>query len=349
MIILGVDGGGTKTHALVVDEHGTLLGHAVGGPSGYHVIGLDQALNEIEDVAQHALDGRAADIAVFCLGDCDSSSDQQRLCDGISARKLATRVICYNDSFAALRAGSSRPYGVAVICGTGFNACGIAPDGRQARLPALGPLTGDWGGGGTLGTAIFSAVYRADDGRDRPTLLTGLLLEALHVADLSTLADWIADNRINYAQISALAPLLFEAAELGDSVAQSIIIHQADEIAVTVIAMLRKLNMMNIDVDVVLAGGVINGRGSLLIDRATSQITAQCPQVHVQRLSVPPVVGAVFLAFDTISLPTPNAGKVWSQALLGGKKQPSDILNLTKPVITKTTRLSTQSYLLNKP
>src|SRR5579859_8000782 len=135
MILLGIDGGGTKTHALVVDEHGTVLSSAVGGPSGYHTIGLNRALDELLAVTRQALNGSRPDAAVFCLGDCDTPTDKARLLAGFEAFPLGERKLVYNDSFAALRAGSSRPYGAAIICGTGFNACGIGPDGRQAKLP----------------------------------------------------------------------------------------------------------------------------------------------------------------------------------------------------------------------
>lgn len=307
MIILGIDGGGTKTHALALDENGTVLGMASGGPSGYHVVGLDKALEEISNVSRQALNGVQADVGIFCLGDCDSTTDHARLSAGLEALALAKQTRCYNDAFAALRAGTTCPYGVAVICGTGFNACGIAPNGQTAKLYALGPLTGDWGGGGALGTSVFGAAYRADDGRGEPTILTEMLLAALNVPDLGTLADWLADHDLSYAQIAVLAPLVFEAADCGDKVAQSIIIRQADEICTSALALLRRLQMTTIAVDVVLAGGIINGRGSLLMERVTAGIGKVYPQARVHRLEVPPVVGAAFLGFDLLNRPAPDA------------------------------------------
>lgn len=306
MIVVGIDGGGTKTHALAVDERGNILGSATGGPSNYHSLGLPNALDVLADATRQALSGQRADIAVYCLGACDSDVDEQRLTEGLCARNLAARVICYNDSFAPLRAGSSRPYGVAVICGTGFNACGIAPDGRQARLYSLGPLTGDWGGGTSIGEAMFGAAYRAEDGRGQPTMLTEMLLKAFDVPDLKTLAYRIADRKIHHRDVARLAPLVFEAAEAGDAVARAIVLRQADEIAIAALAMLRRLDMTDLDVDVILSGGVINGRGPLLLEATTRQITAVCPKACVRRLHVPPVIGAVALGFDALGLPAPQ-------------------------------------------
>lgn len=309
MIILGVDGGGTKTYALALDENGTVLGSAIGGSSGYHTIGLEAATREIEKASKSALNGQKADIAVFCLGDCDSATDHARLIEAISGLGIAAQVHIYNDAFAALRAGSSRPYGVAVICGTGFNACGIAPDGRTAKLYALGTLTGDWGGGGALGEAAFRAVYRADDGRGEPTILTSMLLKAMNKVNLSELADWITDTQFNYSFLATLAPLVFEAADQGDQVARGIIIMQADEIAISAISMLKRLDMTDTEVDIVLSGGVVHGKGALLMERTKAQICSKFPKASVHRLNIPPVVGAAFLAFDQLGLPAPDASQ----------------------------------------
>src|SRR5215475_14440610 len=134
MIVLGVDGGGTKTHALAVDEHGKVHGVGIGKHSNYQTSGFEWATSVIADVTRQALGGVRPDKAIFCLAGCDTDLDEGRLTAAIRDFGLVGDFACYNDTFAPLRAGTSQPYGVAVICGTGFNACGIAPDGRQARL-----------------------------------------------------------------------------------------------------------------------------------------------------------------------------------------------------------------------
>jgi N-acetylglucosamine kinase-like BadF-type ATPase len=306
MILLGIDGGGTKTHALALDEHGNVVGSGVGGPCNYHVIGLNRALTALADATRQALGDRKADCAAICMGSCDSPKDEARLTTGVQHLDLAEQFRCYNDTFAALRAGSRHPYGVAVICGSGFNACALCPDGRSFRLYSLGPLTGDWGGGYSLGEAALGAVYRADDGRGEPTALTGPLLRALGVPDLATLADHITEGRLAHNRVASLAPLVFEITDAGDAVAQSIIKRLADEIIVSVSAMLRRGGMESIDVDVALAGGVMHGRGSLLLDTVTAQVTARYPKAHVRRVNVPPVVGAVLLAYDALHVSPPD-------------------------------------------
>jgi N-acetylglucosamine kinase-like BadF-type ATPase len=137
MILLGIDGGGTKTHALALDEHGNVVGSGVDGPSNYHSIGLDRALAALADVTRQALGDRKADFAAICMGSCDSAKDEARLTAGVQHLNLAGQFRCYNDTFAALRAGSRHPYGVAIICGSGFNACALSPDGTASVYSPL--------------------------------------------------------------------------------------------------------------------------------------------------------------------------------------------------------------------
>lgn len=303
MIFLGVDGGGTKTRALAVDEHGKVLGTGIGKHSNYQTAGFDWAINVIADVTRQALGGMRPDKAVYCLAGCDTDLDEARLGSAIRNLSLVDDFVCYNDSFAALRAGSSQAYGVAVICGTGFNACGIAPDGRQFKLRSLGPYTGDWGGGHSLGEAVSAAVYRAEDGRGEPTLLTAMMLETLQIPDLTALAYRIIDDEFTPQQVSMLAPLVFEASERGDNVAHSILARQADEIATASLAILRRLDMLKLGVDIVLSGGVFQGNSSRLVEMATDLILRYCPEAKVRSLQIPPVIGAVLLAFDASDVP----------------------------------------------
>jgi len=76
--------------------------------------------------------------------------------------------IVENDTFAVLRAGTDRGWGIAVVCGSGINCVGVAPDGRHARFPSLGAITGDWGGGYDVGLAGVVAAARSEDGRISP-------------------------------------------------------------------------------------------------------------------------------------------------------------------------------------
>src|SRR5205814_10051078 len=99
------------------------------------------------------------------LAGVDCPSEEAQIRHAIEAVGSAERTIAGNDTFAVLRAGTERGWGVAVVCGTGINCVGVASDGRQARFPALGTITGDWGGGTDVGNAALFAAVRGQDGR----------------------------------------------------------------------------------------------------------------------------------------------------------------------------------------
>lgn len=310
MLVLGIDGGGTKTHALALDETGAVVGHGVAGPSNYHSIGLDKALAVFNNVAQQALGDQIADCAVGCLGACDLPRDETNLTNGILGLGFARSVQCYNDVFAPLRVGSRFPYGVAVTCGSGFNACGIATDGRKAQLVSLGSWTGDWGGGTDLGGAAMAAVYRAADWRGEPTILTDLVLNALNMPDLIAIAEQIETRQLTPQRVASLARLVFEAADGGDKPAQAIIKRLANEIVTAASAFLRRLDMAEMDVDVVLSGGLTQGRGTLLFDTVIALLAERHPLASLRRATVAPVLGAALLAFDALHVAPPDVSAI---------------------------------------
>jgi N-acetylglucosamine kinase-like BadF-type ATPase len=307
MIILGVDGGGSKTHALAVNEHGEVLGIGQGSASGYHSLGIDHSMTVIRDTIKQALGDQQPDYAVFCLACCDSPNDESRLTQGIEKVGITPQFALLNDTFAAFRAGTSHTYGAAIICGTGINACAIAPDGRMAKFYSLGSLTGDWGGGYSLGEAACGAIYRADDMRGEPTMLTDMVMKALGETSLAVLADRITDKKLLHDEIATLSPLVFQAADAGDKVARDIIIRLGDEIGVTAISMMCKLDMLNLELDLVLAGAVMYGQGPLLMDTVNTKVLRANPRTNIKRLRVRPVVGAALLAYDALGLPAPES------------------------------------------
>ncbi len=192
------------------------------------------------------------------------------------------------------------PYGVGVVSGTGFNAGGIGKNGQEFRLAALGLISGDRAGGGRLSEDAVGAAFRSWDGRGEPTLLADAILDALGVSDFESLMERLIRKDIDEQQINELAPLVFEVSEQGDHVARQLIQQQGEELGTAANAILQKLDLADEDCDVVLGGGVCYGKGSLLMDTVKSIVRRIAPRAVVNRLEVPPVVGAALLAADLI-------------------------------------------------
>jgi N-acetylglucosamine kinase-like BadF-type ATPase len=204
-----------------------------------------------------------------------------------------------NDTFAVLRAGTERGWGVAVTCGAGINCVGVSPDGRHARFPALGRITGDWGGGYDLGlTAVFAAA-RSEDGRGPRTSLEHAVPAHFGLEAPSKLAEAIHFGQIPERRVIELAPLvLAEAAD--DAVAAEIVQRLAAEVVALARVALKRLGLMNDPAEVLLGGGVLqDADGDLLatIDRALRE---HAPNVTVRPTASAAIVGAALLGLDEL-------------------------------------------------
>src|SRR5207237_6270006 len=153
----------------------------------------------------------------FLLAGVDFPSEEQAVEEALAGQGWAERTIIGNDTFAVLRAGTDRGWGIAVVCGTGINCVGVAPDGRTARFPALGAITGDWGGGYDLGLGALSAAARSEDGRGPTTSLESAVPDFFGLETPQAAADAIHTKRLSVSRLSELAPVVF--AEAGPDAA----------------------------------------------------------------------------------------------------------------------------------
>ncbi len=301
--VLGIDGGASKTFVLVADEQGRLLGFGRGGPGNHQGPGLEAALGAIEGATQEALAGAgiaSEQVAVVSCGlaGADLPEDFAMLQPALEGLALGRRVELRNDTQVALRAGTHRPWGVVLICGTGFNAAGRTPDGRELSYPALGWISGDWGGGGMLATEIVRLVMRADDGRGAPTVLTDLVLAALNRPSAYELMRALYHKQIERHDLFRIVPLLFDAALQGDEPAQDLIARLGEELGVSGAAIIKRLDMQALPVEVVLGGSVFKGAGPLLADSILQTVHRTAPAAVLVRPQFEPVVGGVLLGLE---------------------------------------------------
>ena len=179
--MLAIDGGNSKTDLALVGWDGTLLA-AVRGPGASHEdYGIDGAMRRLGDMvravaAKAGLDGvTGAGIVArhvsACLAGADLPDEEAALTAALTAAGWSRSAVAMNDTFAILRGGTDQPWGVAVTCGAGINCVAVAPDGATARYLSHGTLTGDWGGGLGLGSAVMWHAMRGWDGRGPATAL----------------------------------------------------------------------------------------------------------------------------------------------------------------------------------
>jgi N-acetylglucosamine kinase-like BadF-type ATPase len=300
---IAVDGGNSKTDLALVGADGEVLAAVRGSLSSPHHLGLDGALEVLEglrrDAAAAAATNGTAAVAQLLLAGVDFPAEEARVRDAIAARGWAETTVVGNDTFAVLRAGTERGWGVAVVCGAGINCVGVSPDGRHARFPALGSITGDWGGGYDLGLAAVSAAARSEDGRGPKTSLEHAVPAHFGLRTPLDLAEALHTGRIPMRRMLELSPLLLAGAE-HDEVAAGIVDRLADEVVALARAALVRLEMIDEPAEVLLGGGVLSAADGEVIAAIEERLQRVAPLATVRRAASPPVVGAALLALDEL-------------------------------------------------
>jgi len=313
--ILAVDGGNSKTDVALVREDGTVLGLERGGQSSPDHLGVDGSLDVVARLARRV--GGPADLAMLLLAGVDFDDEEAAYRSAAERRGLAAEVRVGNDTFAVLRAGTDRAFGVAVTCGAGINCVGLAPDGRRARFASLGPVSGDWGGGLDVGLAAAGAAARSEDGRGPHTALEQLVPAHFGLATPVELARAVLAGRIAERDLQELAPLVFAAA-VDDAVARGIVDRLADEVATMAVAALRRLGLLGEPVEVVLGGALLQARNERLLERVELAVRASAPAAEVRVAELPPVLGAALLGLDELGASREAHARLReSSALLG--------------------------------
>ena len=316
--ILAVDAGGSKSDVALLRRDGTVLGAARvhGGELDGRTWLMQQHIEErhlvpvgvaIQEAARQAgIDPDrlpVADLGVFCLAGADLPSDDRRLLRWLRANGWTETEVLRNDTFAVLRAGTERPWGVGVVCGYGTNCSAVAPDGRITRFPAIGPISGDWGGGVELGGLAAWHAVRSEDGRGRKTALERAVPAHFGLKRPKQLMEAIYFGRIEEQRLSEVAPVLFQVALEGDAVAREVIDRQADEVVTMAGTAIRRLHMQRLDVDVVLGGGIFRNGDHAFFDRIGAGLREVAPAAQVRVLTAPPVVGAAMMGLDRLGAP----------------------------------------------
>jgi N-acetylglucosamine kinase-like BadF-type ATPase len=295
--VLAVDGGGSKTDVALVRDDGSLVGLARGPLSHPHHIGVDASIAVIEQLVAEA--GGAGDLAVLMLAGIDFSDEEEVYAGAATAAGFGARITVGNDTFAILRAGSDRGWGVAVTCGAGINCVGVAPDGRQLRFPSLGEISGDWGGGRDVGMAAVFAAARSEDGRGPRTTLEQLVPAYFGYRTPAELSRAIHLGDVSERALGELSPLTFEAAG-DDPVAAGIVDHVADEVVAIARAALTRLDLAREAVDVVLGGGILRSRNQRMVNRIEAGLRKVGPELSIHVFESAPVLGSALLGLDEL-------------------------------------------------
>ena len=294
-VVLGVDGGNTKTDLAVATLDGEVIASLRGPGSNSHGLGVGGAVDVIASLVDGVAFDRPAEHGAFFLCGADVDQDIAELSAEIDARAWTREATVDNDTFALLRAGSDRADAVAVICGAGINCVGRRADGRVARYPSLGWETGDWGGAEAVGREALFLAARAEDGRGEATALVDVVRSHFGLATAYAVGEAVHYRRERDVRLGELAAAVVAAAGDGDAVARALVDRLANEIVLMVRRAFADLDVR--EADVVLGGGMLERGEGFLHERVVSALPGGAIPIAPD---APPVAGAVLAALDAV-------------------------------------------------
>jgi N-acetylglucosamine kinase-like BadF-type ATPase len=297
---LGVDIGGTKSHALISDDKGNALGFGTFGPGNHEEVGYDGLQAALQSVTAKALimaELRKDQLSAggFGVAGYDWPSERQLTLDAINSVGLMAPVEAVNDTIVGLLAGATEGWGVAVVAGTGTNCWGWDKDHRVGRVTGVG--FGEHGGAGCLVDRALDSIAYEWTKRGPQTRLTPEFLHLTGAKDIPALIEGLEMGQ--YFIGSDHAPLVHKVALEGDPVAQSIVKWAGEELGMTALAVIRQLEIASLEFEVVLVGSIYE-MGEIIISPMRRVIVSEAPRARLVRLSAPPVVGGVLLAMDLL-------------------------------------------------
>jgi N-acetylglucosamine kinase-like BadF-type ATPase len=297
--VIGVDGGATKTVALIGTENGKILGQGESGPSNYHNVGTVAASAAIKEAVTEACkDARVKrsnlEFAVVALAAVDSPKDKVTAVRFLRDIRIARKNLVVHDSVAALQAATNGRPGIVVISGTGCVAAGLNRTGRFVRAGGWGYLIDDEGSAYDIGIKALRSAFRMIDGRAPRTRLTSILKRKFRVKTLEDALSLIYSKRLGVEGIAALTPLVSRLAS-GDMVCREILNSAGMTLADLACIVAKRLRMTHDTFPIVLVGGTFKVRRYLLRP-FMARLRTKCPRAKVDIMRVEPVLGAFSLA-----------------------------------------------------
>src|SRR2546423_1021910 len=300
--VAGVDGGGTGTRAVVLDQSQRVIGEGGSGPSNPVQLGIATAATNVREAVDKACAEagiRRGDIAMATVGlaGVRRNDIRDRTREKISdcLKEIKTIELMTDGEIALYGATDGEP-GLVVIAGTGSICCGRNRQGRHVCAGGWGPIVGDEGGASGIARKAWQAVAHASDGRGPKTLLTHAALNYFNVATADDLSTAIYSPTMTNDRLAGFGREVMRAARNGDEVAKDIFREAGRELANTATAVIKKLRMENEEFPVAYVGGVY-GAGELVLAPMREGIKRVAKRAYLAQPLFPPVVAAARVAY----------------------------------------------------
>jgi N-acetylglucosamine kinase-like BadF-type ATPase len=299
-LLIGIEGGGTRTTCLIAKSDGSIIGKGRGGPSNILVVGKEMTKRSILEAVSGATEGKGlgARASALCIGAAGSGNPEgkRRMQDVLSELKLSDRHVIVHDGVIALMGATAGKPGIVLIAGTGSVCFGVNSKGEFGRSSGWGYILGDEGSGYDIAKRAMAASLRAHDMRGENTVLVEKLKVALNMQSVEDLVGKVYAQAMPRDQMSKLASLVLEAAKEGDKVAAGILEYAGSELGTAAVAVAKQLNMLGSEFEVATAGGILDNFGEFIMGPLRATVLAYAPKARFTRAKFDPVVGAVIMA-----------------------------------------------------
>lgn len=301
-IHIGVDGGGSKTEIVALDQKGRVLRCLHKPGSNYHEVGMEQAVRYIIEGIRVALQEEKLKGIGISLAGIDTPKDWEIMANGLkkSLMVLAQEtmnpfqeipVVLENDSYGALMSVKGEFSGNALAVGTGAVALGVNNEGQVFRIGGWGHLIGDQGSGYDIGRKALTAMVASYDGYGPKSYLETTITEHLRLVQVHEVNDWLYQSKRTNKEVAALVPVVVETARTGDVISQSILVEAGRSLGLLTRALLRKTKGHEV--------GLVGGIGCIwefIEPSFQSTLQEEFTGIQLLKPSYPPSVGAALLS-----------------------------------------------------
>lgn len=299
--VLGVDGGGTKTEAVILDARDEIVGQGIAGPSNPLRIGITNAAAAVREAIDKACAAgrvRREDIIAAQIGLAGARRFELslRMREALGNLGIADLEVCGDADIALYGVTTNGGPGVVVISGTGSVCCGVNARGRRVWAGGWGPIAGDEGGGAWIARRALRAIAHASDGRGPKTTLMSAACNYFHVTTPDDLSTAIYAPTITNERLAGFGKYVVDAAKAKDTVARDILIEGAGELGLMVAAVIRNLKLEEERFQVGYVGGVFNSAGELILAPMREQLKLVAPNAFLAPPIVSPAVAAARMA-----------------------------------------------------
>jgi len=303
--VVGVDGGGTKTHAVILDNNLSVLGEGRAGASNPLRVGIANAcaaIREAVDKACEAAEIRRTDIIAAEVGLAGARRKElsARMREALLTLGIP-EIFVVGDADIALYGATEGEPGLIVIAGTGSICCGINGRGKSFCAGGWGPIAGDEGAGAWIARRALRSIAHATDGRGPATSLSAAATSYFYVSDPIDLSTAIYAPSITNERLAGFAKFVIEAAKEEDEVAREILREGGAELGAAAVAVIRRLKLERERFQVAYVGGVFEAAGELVMAGMRDEISRVAPGAFLAPPRFSPAEAAARMARDHLN------------------------------------------------